>query len=186
MNMAMYFRILLPPVELTSVTSLRVKSVIFLRGFALLALMGLASASHGDSFKPFTTVTFAEIKQQYQNSEFLLGLWSVDCPPCLVELDLMGDLLEKNPDLPFVLISTDSIEDRELALEFLEDSGLHERESYMFADSFTERLRFSIDPGWYGELPRSYFFDFQHNKQSHSGLMSIELLSKWFSKPLKY
>ena len=97
MNMAMYFRILLPPVELTSVTSLRVKSVIFLRGFALLALMGLASASHGDNFKPFTTVTFAEIKQQYQNSEFLLGLWSVDCPPCPGRAGLDGGFIGEKP-----------------------------------------------------------------------------------------
>ena len=96
----------------------------------------------------------------------------------------MGDLLKKNPNLPFVLISTDSIEDRESALEFPEEFDVHERKSYMFADSFTERLRFTIDPGWYGELPRSYFFDSQHNRKSHSGIMTIELLSQWFSKPL--
>ncbi len=149
----------------------------------LLALVAPAS-SQADNFLPFTNESFATIKQQFAGGEFLLGLWSVDCPPCLVELDMMGELLQKNPDLPFVLISTDPIEDRESALEFLEEFDLHERQSYMFADSFTERLRYTIDPNWFGELPRSYFFDALHNMQSHSGIMTIELLQQWFKREL--
>ena len=150
------------------------------------ALVGIASlAVADDNFKPFTADSFAEIKAEYSGQEFLLGLWSVDCPPCLVELDMMGTILADNPDLPFVLISTDSIEDREWAYDFLQDFGLAERESWMFADSFAERLRFSIDPSWYGELPRSYFFDADHQMQSHSGIMTRELLEQWFSQELQ-
>jgi thiol-disulfide isomerase/thioredoxin len=135
-----------------------------------------------DNFKPFTADSFAEIKASFAGQEFLLGLWSVDCPPCLVELDMMGELLALNPDLPFVLISTDPIEEREAAAEFLEDFGLAGYESWMFADSFTERLRFTVDPAWYGELPRSYFFDSNHQQQPHSGIMTPELLESWFSR----
>lgn len=153
---------------------------------AVCGLLGLAPlAMAEDNFKPFTADSFAEIKAEYSGQEFLLGLWSVDCPPCLVELDMMGTILADNPDLPFVLISTDSIEDREWAYDFLQDFGLAERESWMFADSFEERLRFSIDPSWYGELPRSYFFDADHQMQSHSGIMTPELLEQWFSQELE-
>lgn len=164
----------------------RFRTIVFGLAGVILLLLGLVSpaTSQSDNFLPFTGESFAAIKQHYAGSEFLLGLWSVDCPPCLVELDMMGELLRKNPDLPFVLISTDSIEDRESALEFLEEFDLHDRQSYMFADSFTERLRYSIDPNWFGELPRSYFFDSQHNMQSHSGIMTIELLQQWFSRNL--
>ena len=147
---------------------------------AMLAL----SARAEDNFKPFSADSFAAIKQRYAGSEFLVGLWSVDCPPCLVELDMMGELLVDNPDLPFVLISTDPIAEREYAAEFLADFGLEHIESWMFADSFEERLRFSIDPAWYGELPRSYFFDSEHQMHSHSGIMSRELLENWFKRPL--
>lgn len=149
-----------------------------------LALTFTAQAQ-ADSFKPFTADTFAAIKQEFAGREFLLGLWSVDCPPCLVELEMMGSILQANPDLPFVLISTDPLQDRESAYEFLEDFGLHDFPSYMFADAFTERLRFSIDPAWFGELPRSYFFDYQHSMQSHSGIMTRELLQDWFQQELK-
>jgi thiol-disulfide isomerase/thioredoxin len=165
--------------------------VIRLRATAGPALLSLALALtftaqvQADSFKPFTADTFAAIKQEFAGREFLLGLWSVDCPPCLVELEMMGSILQANPDLPFVLISTDPLQDRESAYEFLEDFGLQDFPSYMFADSFTERLRFSIDPAWFGELPRSYFFDTQHRMQSHSGIMTRELLQDWFQRELK-
>lgn len=152
----------------------------------LAAVSGLMTSvfAEGDYFQPFTATSFAEIKAGYAGQEFLVGLWSVDCPPCLVELDMMGAILEDNPDLPFVLISTDPIEDREWAYDFLQDFGLAERPSWMFADSFEERLRFSIDPNWYGELPRSYFFDADHQMHSHSGIMTRELLLQWFGQDL--
>ena len=50
----------------------------------------------------------------------------------------------------------------------------------MFADSFVERLRYTIGPDWHGELPRSYFFDKDHNMQSHRVIMTKELLQEWF------
>ncbi|MEX0963932.1 MAG: hypothetical protein WDZ52_07835 [Pseudohongiellaceae bacterium] len=145
-----------------------------------------SSTVAADNFKAFTADSFEQIKASFEGEEFLLGLWSVDCPPCMVEMELMAKLLELNPDLPYVLVSTDPIEQREYSAEYLEDVGLDDRVSWMFADNFVERLRFSIDPNWYGELPRSYFFDNNHAVQSHSGIVSEELLQQWFSRPLKF
>jgi len=145
-----------------------------------------ASQTWADNFKEFSVDSFAQIKEGFEGKEFLLGLWSVDCPPCLAELMFMGELLKLNPELPYVLVSTDPIEEREFAADFLEDFQLADIESWMFADSFVERLRFSIDPGWYGELPRSYFFDENHNMRSHSGIVSQELLESWFIQPITF
>jgi thiol-disulfide isomerase/thioredoxin len=149
-------------------------------------LIFFCATVQADNFKQFTANSFQMIKSSYEGEGFLLGLWSVDCPPCLVELQFMGKLLELNPDIPYVLISTDPIEEREYAAEFLEDFGLTEMESWMFADSFVEKLRFSIDANWYGELPRSYFFDSKHEMKSHSGIVSQQLLSDWFSAQLNF
>lgn len=156
------------------------------RLFAGVLLLCASSVVAADNFKAFTNESFEQIKASFAGQEFLLGLWSVDCPPCMVEMQLMAELIELNPGLPYVLVSTDSIEQRDYSAEYLEDVGLEDKESWMFADSFVERLRFSIDPNWYGELPRSYFFDSEHNMQSHSGIVSEELLSEWFSRPLKF
>jgi len=152
------------------------------KGILLLGLLAALPAAAEDNFRPFTADSFAAIKERFAGEEFLVGLWSVDCPPCLVELDMMGEILAGQPDLPFVLISTDPIAEREEAAEFLADFGLDGIDSWMFADSFEERLRFSIDPAWYGELPRSYFFDADHNMHAHSGIMTRGLLAEWFGR----
>ncbi len=185
MNMAMSFKNSLIKVRASPVTDIRPKKSVTWQRLSFVLLLVVASNSHADNFKPFTADSFAEIKQGFQGSEFLVGLWSVDCPPCLVELNMMGAVLEKNPDLPFVLISTDPIADRDSAVEFLEDFNLQDRESWMFADNFVERLRYSIDPNWFGELPRSYFFDSNHQVQSHSGIMTMELLAGWFDREIE-
>ncbi len=99
-------------------------------------------------------------------------------------MEFMAELVRLNPDIPYVLVSTDPIDQRVYSAEFLEDVGLADKESWMFADNFVERLRFSIDPNWYGELPRSYFFDSNHAMKSHSGIVSEALLQEWFHKPL--
>lgn len=154
----------------------------------LLCGISLCSApmAIADNFEAFNAVSFEEIKSSFEGEEFLLGLWSVDCPPCMVEMQYMAKLIELNPDIPYVLISTDPIEQRENSAEYLEDVGLAELKSWMFADSFVERLRFSIDPNWYGELPRSYYFDNTHGMKSHSGIVSEELLRGWFNRPLNF
>jgi len=139
-----------------------------------------------DNFKAFSAESFKEIKSSFEGEEFLVGLWSVDCPPCMVEMQYMAELIELNPDIPYVLISTDPIEQREHSAEYLEDVGLEKLKSWMFADSFVERLRFSIDPNWYGELPRSYYFDSTHAMKSHSGIVSEELLRDWFNRTLNF
>lgn len=160
--------------------------LLLLQSCAVTLVLASGSLSHADNFRPFTADSFEDIKASFAGSEFLVGLWSVDCPPCLVELDMMGEVLKLNPDLPFVLISTDSIEDREFAADFLEDFELHQMESWMFADNFEERLRYSIDPNWFGELPRSYFFTSNHHMSAHSGIMTPELLQAWFSQEISF
>lgn len=157
------------------------------RRFFLAAAFSLAAGTvSADTIVPFTSSSFDIIKDEHQGKEFLVGLWSVDCPPCLVELELMSSLLALNPDLPFVLISTDSIELKAEAIEFLTDFDLVERKTWMFADNFVEKLRYSIDPNWFGELPRSYFFDTEHNMQSHSGILTEAILKGWFANRIKY
>ena len=43
-----------------------------------------------------------------------------------------------------------------------------------FTDPNIERLRYTIDPDWFGALPRSYFYDERGNRKGVSGLLSKE------------
>ncbi len=148
-------------------------------GYRWLPLADALALNTEADIRPFLADTLATLKAERAGQPFILALWSVDCPPCMVELAMLGRLKAENPELPLILVSTDNIALREDATDFLMDFGLDRMTSWMFADAFTESLRFSIDPQWYGELPRGYLFDSQHQAHAHSGIMSEQMVRDW-------
>jgi thiol-disulfide isomerase/thioredoxin len=147
---------------------------------ACLCVVGVSIAARADNIKDFGTQSFEQIKSEYEGEPFVLSLWSIDCAPCRVELKLLGELKKEDPSFPLVVISTDSIENREEAADILDSYALQSIETWMFADAFVERLRYSVDPLWHGELPRSYFFKSDHSFEAHSGVLSRAQLAKFF------
>jgi len=83
-----------------------------------------------------------------------------------------------------VLVSTDHISYREDAMDWLIRYGLEDIHSWMFAERFSERLRHSIDPAWFGELPRSYHFDASHQSRAHSGVLTEAQVREWLGGDL--
>ena len=57
--------------------------------------------------------------------------------------------------------------------------GLQKAEAWTISDPNISRLRSEIDPTWFGELPRSYFYDTSHNRQPHSGVLNVEQIKAW-------
>jgi len=55
-------------------------------------------------------------------------------------------------------------------------------DNWIFTNLNIEKLRFSIDPSQSGELPKSYFYNALHKRQSQSGSLSIEALQRWLEK----
>jgi len=111
---------------------------------------------------------------------FIMVLWSLDCPPCIKELSMLGKLYKQNPALDLVLVSTDSSSRTNDINELINDSGLSEFKSWVFSDDSIQRIRYSIDPAWYGELPRSYFHNQRQSKRSSvSGLLEKDKIISW-------
>jgi thiol-disulfide isomerase/thioredoxin len=149
----------------------------------IFANVGTVSANDStvvDNIQGFGPQTFAQIKAEFAGKPFVVSLWSVDCAPCRIELDMLGQLKKADPSFPLVVISTDAISKREDAADILDEYQLADEITWMFADNFVERLRFSIDPGWFGELPRSYFYDAEHNMSAHSGILTEAKLREMF------
>lgn len=142
--------------------------------------LGVAPAARADQIRPFDIETYAAIVAEHAGRPFLVTLWSVDCPPCREELAMLGELKREQPDFPLVLIATDSIDRRADAALLLDHYGLAGFESWMFADAYAEPLRFSIDPGWYGELPRSYFYAVDRSFTAHSGVLTRGMVDAHF------
>jgi len=71
---------------------------------------------------------------------------------------MLKKLIRKYPKLDLVLISTDTPEEEKDISATLAKFSLGKAEAWVFADSYTERLRFEVDKKWQGELPRTYFY----------------------------
>ncbi len=137
------------------------------------ALPGFAAVPH-----LFFPESLKQIRAQHPGP-FLLVLWSLDCPPCHRELKLLGETLKQNPKLDLVLIATDDQARAEEVETLLARYGLDSAESWIFSSAATMRLRYAIDPGWYGELPRAYFHLPDGQRIGHSGPIEPEQIDAW-------
>ncbi len=144
--------------------------------FSIVLLTASMSVSSESLIRPFISGSFSQILEQHQDKPFALVLWSLDCPSCYKELEMLGQLNSRNTDLNIVLVSTDIEATQDELLTVLSKYKLENIESWVFSGDSDERLRFEIDRSWYGELPRSYFFKSSKKKQVVSGLLSEKKL----------
>jgi len=128
----------------------------------------------------FNKESYQQILKQNINKPFLLVLWSVDCLPCHKELAILEQYVKLNPTLKIVLISTDSYHNTKEVDNMLIDSELASQELWIFSKTPANQLRYTIDPGWYGELPRAYFFNSAHKRTAKSGRLDIDAIKNFF------
>ncbi|MCK9608484.1 MAG: hypothetical protein M0R33_18750 [Methylomonas sp.] len=136
-----------------------------------------------DFLHPFEIGSLEKIQSAYAGRPFLLILWSIDCPPCHKELELVGAVKKRHPDLQLVLISTDSAEVSEQVESVLASHRLANADAWIFSGGNDEHLRYVIDPSWFGEMPRSYFYDSKHNRVGVSGALKKEQIETWLTSP---
>ena len=146
-----------------------------------LALLAGAAAAPAAELRPFVSGSMQEIRAAHTGRAFILALWSLECPHCAAELTQLARLRHDHPQLPLVLVSTDSPAEHEAVMAALRRHGLHSVETWLFADAFVERLRYEIDPRWTGELPRAYLFDAAHAVRAHSGPVPEGELQRWLA-----
>jgi thiol-disulfide isomerase/thioredoxin len=146
----------------------------------LLASMGTASAV--ESVRPFTAGSFSQVLAARQGKPFILVLWSLDCQYCPTELKILSELKRSHPKLDVVLVATDTVSDAPQLIARTESYGMGKIEQWVFADDVPERLRLEIDGRWYGEVPRTYFYDQKHQREVKSGLVSKKIFEDWLSR----
>lgn len=152
-----------------------IKQSVFVIVFVMISMSVMAE----ESLHPFLSGSYSEILKQHKENPFVLVLWSVDCPPCHKELEMLGKLTAQDPELNIVLVSTDiEIESNEVKL-ILSKYNLNKLESWIFRGESDQALRYEIDHRWYGELPRSYFFKPSGKKEVTSGVLSEKKLIMW-------
>lgn len=92
---------------------------------------------------------------------------------------MLKKLARKYPKLDIVLVSTDMPEEEKSVAGVLAKLSLSKAETWLFADSYTERLRYEVDKTWQGELPRTYFFGANNEVKAFSGKIEQQEVEQW-------
>lgn len=152
-----------------------------MKRFAALLLFALimAPALAAQEIKPFVRGSYQQIVSARQGKPFVVSFWSLTCGYCMTEMTMLKKLVKKYPGLDLVLISTDTLEERQSVGAALKNYSLNNTEAWVFADSYAERLRFEIDRTWQGELPRTYLYGAKGEVGAVSGKLEREDMERW-------
>ena len=153
--------------------------------FLFLASLNISAKADQSALLSFTAGSYQKILENSAERPFMLVVWSIDCPSCLKDMDLLNTIHQQRPELKIVMLAADDLSASQQIQQILEQHQLAELENWVFADENAQKLRFEIDPRWYGELPRTYFFDATHQRTGVSGVLSEQDYNDMFAKILK-
>lgn len=148
---------------------------IFLLACSLLFLAPVQATQNSPSeLKQFLPASFHKMLDSRPGQPLMLTIWSKTCTICMQKMPLLSELKKAWPDIHVITLSTDDVADSNQIKEILDEHGLDTAENWIFADSNAQRLRYEIDPKWFGELPRTYFIDKTGQRKGISGGLSRE------------
>lgn len=155
-----------------------------LRRLAIL-LLAAAPLTAQAEVRPFQVTSLKQIEAARPGKAFILSFWSASCTHCPAELRSLGELSRRHPGLEVVLVAADSPAEIPELARLAADYGLARQPQWVFADAQPERLRHAIDRRWFGELPRTYFYDRQHRREGRSGVIPAADLERWADQHVK-
>ncbi|QSA96368.1 TlpA disulfide reductase family protein [Methylococcus sp. EFPC2] len=156
--------------------AMKIPGIVFLLLISLTTRLAAAEVP----LRPFGSGSLAQIESARTGKPFILSVWSIDCVSCMKELDALSHALDKFPGLQVVLVSTDDLAQQDAVAKMLQKHGLiGKADNWIFADSDAQALRYEIDNTWYGEMPRSYFYDAAHERTAHSGALTLPDIDAW-------
>src|ERR1700681_1434366 len=150
-------------------------------GIFLFSFLISAPASEAPpQLKPLQRGSGIDILRSHSIRPTIVHYWEVMCGPCKVELPLLGEFMKVHSAIDMVTVSADLVPDLPGATHsMLEKSGLQSAENWIFNDGFVERLRFEIDPGWQGDIPRTMLISREGAITTIEGSAEIADLEKW-------
>lgn len=122
--------------------------------------------------KTFNPGSYQQILREHAAQPFVLAIWSVDCPSCIRDMKVISDLRLSHPEIQIVMLATDEPADTAEVKNMLARNGLSDLDNWIFGSSDAQKLRYEIDSSWFGELPRTYFYNASHNRVGKSGAMN--------------
>lgn len=152
------------------------------RASAAAALFFFLAAGHASAaeVRAFVRGSWGDIRAAHAARPTIVHIWGPSCGPCLAELPDWGKFIAVHKDADLVLVNADGEHARRGATKTrLNNAGLRGVESWEFAESHIDRLRFEIDPNWQGELPYTVLISPGGAVTSFSGSADFAALAKW-------
>ena len=146
----------------------------------LLLVLNVPCAIAADP-QPFVRGSYQKLVSERADQPFILSFWSLTCTYCLEDLPLFAKLLKKY-SLNIVMVATDTPEHHLEITRTLQLNKLERAESWVFADKFTDRLRYEVDKQWHGELPRTYYFSANGQIVALSGKLDMAQTELWIQQ----
>ena len=84
----------------------------------------------------------------------------------------LSKIHKDNPELKIIMLATDDESATDQIEQILKKNSVWDLENWIFAGDNIQKLRFQIDPKWYGEIPRTYFFNAEHEREGVSGVLT--------------
>ena len=148
----------------------------------LLMLAAPLTQADNHTIRPFNSGSYQQILQEHNNQGFMLILWSLDCPTCIKDMALLSEIHQSRPQLKIVMIAADEPALSGEIQTLLDQYHLSDLDNWVFADDNSQKLRYEIEPSWYSELPRTYFFSSSHQREGVSGALTLEQYQERFRK----
>lgn len=148
----------------------------------LLSFITLPAIAETAALKPFVAGSYQQLLDSKANKPFMLVVWSITCSSCLKDMALLNKMHKANPKINMVMLATDDTSATEQIQKILVKNDLAGLENWLFADDNPQKLRYEIDPKWYGEMPRTYFLNKSHEREGISGVLSQEDYEVRFKK----
>lgn len=142
---------------------------------AIILIAMTASVFAQDGYiKTFNPGSYQQILRENATHPFILAIWSLDCPSCIKDMRILNEVKQKHPQLKIIMLSTDEPSATSEVKTMLTRQSLNDLDNWIFGNDDAQKLRFEIDSSWFGELPRTYFFDRTHNKIGKSGALRLD------------
>lgn len=130
-----------------------------------------AGSAPVDPVAVFASASANQLAASQKGKPFVLVVWSLDCVYCKRNFDAIGKLRARHADLRVVTLATDSPDALPQVRQLLQRVRLTGN-AWVFGHEPQERLRYAVDPDWMGEMPRTYFYRADGQRQGVSGVIS--------------
>ncbi|MFZ6649315.1 hypothetical protein ACO0LO_26555 [Undibacterium sp. TJN25] len=155
---------------------------------ALFAFGMQASVLHAASPLPtvgaFGPDSLRHILDSHRGQPFVLVLWSLDCTYCQASMATLAKTKNANRHLQVVTLLTEQAQEQKAVKLMYDKLGKLQTGAGNWAFDATppEQLRYTVDPAWHGELPRSYWYHADGSRTAYSGVITASVIQKMQAK----